>query len=167
MNLCLKNIHFNNDSDCRLVAVRNTDCNCVCVPAHMPPCHMWPLETCAAILFLVLSLTPTHFLLFPYLSWGPAISDSSPFSSNIQPKGGGWQSSCHPARVEPEWSSHRTIPEISLNLYLRFHLPRGDGGIEGGIYAFGWGEGEEKPRKTALVRISDFPCWTGGGAGRV
>lgn len=73
----------------------------------------------------------------------------------------------HPTRGEPEWSSHRTIPEISLNLHLRFHLPHGDWGIEGGIYAFGWGEGEEKQRKTAVVRIPDFSCRTAGRAGRV
>lgn len=109
-----------------------------------------------------LCLNPLHLSLFSflltisYMSWGPAISASTPSLPTHRSRGG---TTPH----EAEGSSHGTIPEISLSLHLKFHLPWRDGGVGQGFCAIGWREGEEKQRKTAVVQISDFPCLSGGG----
>lgn len=84
---------------------------------------------------------------------------------------------CTPREGEPLWSSLGTIPEISLNLHLRFHLPLRDGGRGTRATSWEWGGADGWGVKTAVGRISDFPCrtnrygeggtegWLGGRAG--
>ncbi len=114
-------------------------------------CYMWPFWVFSLIsLFNLSTLSSLHFLACPEAQQLVSVLPLS--LSPMQCWKWGDRGMCG----VPEWLNHRTIPEISLNLHLRFHLPQGDRGIEGGIYAIAWQEGGE--RKTAVVRISDFPC---------
>lgn len=100
--------------------------------------------------------TPPHL---PLPVPGPAISERTSLLPTRRCRCGG-VGGCSPVGGEPSRRSHRTIPEISLNLHLRFLLPRGDVGIGGGIYATGPEDGEKRRRAAEEQRScrSDHTC---------
>lgn len=127
----------------------------MCTCEHSSICHTWPLEHFS----LILSLHPSFSSPLPSLAHPEALQLVTVLLiSNALRK-----VREHLLWTEPGRSSHRTIPEISLNLHLRFHLPQGDRRMEVGICAIGW----ERKEETEVIRISDFPCRTGEKRGRL
>lgn len=136
----------------------------MCMDESSPVCPVWPLEHVLPFLFVLFFLISIFTLSpSPPSFCSPACPEALQLETVLLLPNTLLKMGDHPMRMKPEWSSHRTIPEILLNLHLRFHLPQGDTGMEGGICATGWEKSVERWQKRAVIRISDFPCWTCGG----
>lgn len=136
----------------------------MCMDESSPVCPMWPLEHVLPFLFVLFVLSSIFTLSpSPPSFCSPACPEALQLETVLLLSNTLLKMGDHPMRMKPEWSSHRTIPEISLNLHLRFHLPQGDTGMEGGICATGCEKSVERWQKRAVIRVSDFPCWTCGG----
>lgn len=94
--------------------------------------------------------SPTHTHL-PLLVPRPAVSDCA--SSLPTHRCGEGRVEDAPLEAKPRWWSHKTIPEIWLNLHLRVGLPRGDVGTGGGISASGQGEDRAKRWRIAVAQL--------------